>query len=301
MSKIAITTSSFGEYDRSALDLLKEKGLEVALNPYGRKLVKREIIEICGGAMGLVAGTETLDRDTMKDLKGLRVISRCGTGMDNVDLEAADDLGIKVYNTPDGPTLAVAELTVALMLNLIRKVSASGQDLKNGKWDKRMGNLLSGKKIGIVGFGRIGKKTAGLLRPFGCLIKYADPFLSGDVEGFEGARLEELLAWADIVSLHVSNGEEILGEKEMLAMKKGAWLLNMSRGGVVNEEALFKALGSGHLSGAALDVFKKEPYDGPLRKLDNVVLTPHIGSYAKEARVKMEYDAVQNLLKGLGV
>lgn len=296
---ITITTTSFGKYDENPIVLLKNKGFEVVLNHYERKLKESEIVELCEGSTGIVAGTETLDADTLKKLPNLKAVSRCGTGLDNVDLEAAERLGIKVFNTPDAPTLAVAELTVGLMLDLLRKVSHMDRKLREDQWQKRMGNLLCGKRVGIKGFGRIGKKVALLLKPFGCEIVYADPIVEDGTLGFRRLSLEELLSWADIISIHVSVSERLIGEKEFQLMKKGAWLVNTSRGGVVDESILYEYLENGYLSGAALDVFEEEPYNGPLKELDNVILTPHIGSYARESRIEMERKAVENLLKGL--
>ena len=294
---IAITTTSFGKYHNSPMTVLQEKGFILSVNRTGHKLNKSETIDICKGSVGIVAGTEVYDSNVIESLAGLRVISRCGTGMDSVDLLAAKKAGIKVINTPDAPTLAVAELTVGLMLNLLRNISHVSRDVKSGIWKKRMGGLLSGKIIGIVGFGRIGKKVASLLRGFDCDIRYSDP----SVDGFSGKTpLDELLKVSNIISVHASSQEKLLGDRELGLMKKGAWLINASRGDLVNEAALYKALKNGKLAGAAIDVFEKEPYDGPLKELDNVILTPHIGSYAKEARIKMEKEAVVNLLSALG-
>ena len=299
MEKIAITTSSFGKYNSNPLELLRASGFEPTLNPYGRKLKKDEILEVCKDATGIIAGTELLDADVIGALRDLLVISRCGSGLDNVNLEAAKRIGIRVFNTPDAPSMAVAELTVGLLLNLLRKVCHMHISIKDGKWEKLMGNLLFDKKIGIIGFGRIGEKVAKLLVPFGCKIAYADSRVEDRRSGLKKMPITELLAWADIVSIHVSGGKGLIGDKELSLMKKGSWLVNTSRGEVVNEGALHHALKQGQVAGAALDVFEKEPYVGPLKELDNVILTPHIGSYAKEARVKMEIEAVENLLKGL--
>jgi D-3-phosphoglycerate dehydrogenase len=299
MEKITITTTSFGEYYKEPLNLLRENGFEIILNPHGRKLNKKEVVELCKDAVGIIAGTETIDAEVLKELINLKAISRCGAGLDNIDLGAAKRLGIKVFNTPDAPTLAVAELTVGLILNLLRKVNQMDKTIRNGKWEKLMGNLLSDKKVGIIGFGRIGKKVAELLKPFECEIRYYDIKEFRDL-GIEGLRdLDELLKTSDIISIHVSSKEQIMGENEIKMMKKGAWLVNTSRGGVIDENALYKALKEGHLSGAALDVFEEESYSGPLKELDNVILTPHIGSYALESRIEMEKQAVENLLKGL--
>lgn len=301
--KIAITTTSFAEFDNQPLQLLKDSGFEPVLNPYGRKLTGDEVVELAADAVGLIAGTEPLNRTVLEKLPLLKVISRCGVGMDNVDFEAAVQLNIKVFNTPFGPTLAVAELTIGLILDLLRKVTMMDREMRAGVWKKRMGNLLNGKSVGIIGFGRIGQKTGKLLKAFGCEISYYD---SVRIEGFKDSRIkrlemDELLRESDIVTIHVSGKYEkpLLSAKEIEMMKRGAWLVNVARGGVVDEKALFNALKDGRLAGAALDVFEKEPYGGPLKELDNVMLTPHIGSYAKEARVEMEMQVVKNLVEGL--
>lgn len=300
MKKIVIATSSFGKFDDKPLQILKDNKIIPVLNPYGRKLEKNEVINLCEDAVGLISGIETLDADTLSHLTGLKVISRCGIGLDNIDVEAAKKLGIRVFNTPDAPTLAVAELSLALILNILRKINRMDRLVREGKWEKMMGNLLYKKQVGIVGFGRIGQKVAELLKPFCCRIAYTDPYIGDGVMGLPRLPLAELLKTSDIVTMHVSGKERILGGKELALMKKGAWLVNASRGEVVDEEALFEALKQSRLSGAAIDVFAHEPYSGELRGLDNVVLTPHIGSYAIEARGIMEVEAVNNLLKGLG-
>ena len=301
MSKIAITTTTFGEYNKEPLNILDRNGFQVQSNPYQRKLRKDEVIKLCKGAVGIIAGTETLDVDIMETLTTLKVISRCGTGTDNVALVDAERMGIKVFNTPDSPTSAVAELTVGLMINLLRNVSLMEKELRMGQWKKRMGNLLSEKRIGIKGFGRIGKKVAELLKPFGCEIAYADPFVEDGLLGLQRLSLKELLCWADLVTIHVGVNEKLIGEEEFKCMKDGAIIINTSRGGVVDESALYENLKNGHLAGAALDVFEEEPYSGPLKELGNIILTPHIGSYARDTRVEMEGQAVENLLKGLGI
>lgn len=297
--KIVVTTTSFAQYDVKPLEILSENGFEVVLNPYKRKLDTDEVVELCKDATGIIAGTETLDAATLKKMPSLKVISRCGSGMDNVDLDMAKKLKIKVYNTPDAPVIAVAELTVGLMLNLLRKVSRMHIAVKGGRWEKLMGGLLSKKCVGIIGLGRIGTKVEELLRPFGCKLAYYDPYVENSSLKINKLTLEELLGWSDIVLIHAAGKEMIIGGKEIRLMKAGAYLINTSRGEEVDEKALYLALKDGRLSGAALDVFRKEPYDGPLKELDNVILTPHIGSYAKEARAEMEIEAAKNLLNGL--
>lgn len=296
MLKVAITTTSFGKYDNSVLKLCEDKGLSIVLNPYSRKVLPDELVELAKDTVGLIAGTETISEEVLLRLPRLKVISRCGAGMSNIDIKAAKKLNIALFNTPDAPTSAVAELTICLIMSLLRKVSQMDREIRKGQWNKKMGNLLNGKDIGIIGFGRIGSRVAELLKSFGCNIAFYDPF----VEATRVTKLpiEDLLRWADVVSIHVSGQGKIIGEKELHMMKKGAWLVNVSRGGVIDEEALYISLKTQYLAGAALDVFEHEPYIGPLKDLDNVILTPHIGSYAKEARVEMEKQAVENLIKG---
>ena len=301
--KIVITTTSFANFDNRPLQLLNNSGYEVVLNTYGRKLSGNEVVEIAKDATGLIAGTESLDRSVLKNLPCLKIISRCGAGMDNIDLVAAAELNIKVVNTPFGPTLAVAELTVGLILDLLRKTTLMDRKMRAGIWKKHMGNLLRGKRVGIIGFGRIGQKTGELLRAFGCKIGYYDSITIEKLKDLKIERMEldELLRKSDIVTIHVSGKYEkpLLGAKEIEMMKKGAWIVNVARGGAVDEDLLFNALKDGRLAGAALDVFKKEPYNGPLKNLENIILTPHVGSYAKEARTQMEMQAAKNLVDGL--
>ena len=297
--KIAVTTSSFAREDRAPMEMLRAGGFRIKLNSLGRKLTVEETVNLCKGCVGIIAGTESYGRGALVRLSGLEVISRCGAGIESIDLDAAKELGIRVLNTPFGPTTAVAELTVALMLDLLRNISAMDREIRSRKWNKQMGNLLSGKRVGIIGFGRIGQKVSKLLKPFGCKILYNDPAVKSVFPGIERAKLGELLKSSEVVSIHVSSNDEILGEKELRRMKKGALLVNIARGKVINEDALYRALKDGHLGGAAIDVFKTEPYRGPLRKLTNVVLTPHIGSYAAECRIGMEIEAVKNLIKSL--
>lgn len=303
MKKVFISTTSFAKDDPRPLDILTGAGLEVRLNPHGRKLTEDEMISLIADSDFLIAGTESLTKKVLRSAVKLKIISRCGVGLDNIDLEFAGRSGIKVCNTPDAPTLSVAELTVGMMLGLLRHIPAMSADVKRGKWDKRTGGLLKGKRIGIVGFGRIGHKVAELLIPFGAVIAYSD---INDVNTKLPCRkmpLSELLGWSDIVTIHCSapkGSGPIIGKEEMEKMKKGSWLINTSRGGLIDEDALCASLKSGKISGAALDVFEKEPYAGPLKDLDNVILTPHIGSYAKEARIEMEIQAARNLLDACG-
>ena len=307
MSRILITTSSFGKDDVSPLNLLKEAGYETIINPYGRKLTEDEVLDLLLEVkpVGMIAGVEPITAQVLQQAKGLKVISRCGVGVENVDLTTARSLGIAVTNTPNAPTQAVAELTIGLIFNLLRRISFLDRELRKGNWTKEMGSLMRGKQVGIIGLGRIGKRVAEMLLALGAKVSGTD--VQADSVWLEKKQvplvsLEELLQQSEILCLHVSYGrskEYLIGKKEIEAMPKGACLINTSRGEVVDHGALYSMLNNGHLSGAALDVFDHEPYTGPLTRLDNVILTPHIGSYAREARVEMEIQAAENLIKGL--
>lgn len=298
--KVLVTTSSFGKADSAPLNMLNEK-CEVVLNPYGRKLTTEEFIALAEGMDGVIAGVETITRLALEQRRNIKVISRCGVGIDNVDQDACREFGIRLFNTPEAPVASVAELTVAVMLDLLKNVSNMNTSMKLGKWNKMTGLMLSGKKIGIIGLGRIGMRVSRLLEAFGVEIAYTD-IEKKDVS-YEYMEKMKLLSWADIITIHSSFCEDdqfIIGQKE-LELMNGTYIVNTSRGRFVDEEALYDALSSSKIAGAALDVYTKEPYEGKLSGLENVILTPHIASSAKEGRAVMEMEAVQNLFKGLGI
>jgi D-3-phosphoglycerate dehydrogenase len=294
-----------GEISHKPFDLLHENDCEVINNPFGRKLTEDEVIELAKDCIGIVAGVEPLTKRVMDALPELRCISRVGVGMDNVDLEYAKSKNIVVVNTPDGPTRSVAELTLAMTMSMLRRVPQAYAVLKNRQWKKQTGNLIFGKTVGIIGLGRIGRMVAKLFRGIGNTVIGFDPYADKQWAKEKGVSLvpfEEVLSQADVLSLHIPGNKDktpVIGEGEIEKMKKGAFLVNLSRGGVVDETALYHALKSGKLAGAAVDVFTQEPYSGQLCELDNIILTPHIGSYAKEGKLQMEIDAVNNLIHAL--
>ena len=297
--KILISTSSFAATDTGPLDMLKDAGCEVMDNPYKRRLTKPELLGLLSkGITGLIAGLEILDKEVMSKSR-LKVISRCGSGLSNVDLAAAKKLGIIVCSTPDAPVSSVAELTIAAMLSLIRAMPVMDKELHKGRWAKRIGLLLEGKTVVIVGFGRIGRRLSQLLMPFKVRILVVDPLIKNSDADVTTLSLEKALSEADIISIHSSGNGCIIGKNELRKIKRGAFILNASRGGAVDEGALIKALEKKHIAGAWLDVFEEEPYTGPLIKYPQVMLTPHVGSYTVECRKRMEMEAVKNLIKVL--
>lgn len=302
VKKIFISTSTFGKYDSTPLRILKSSGFGFFLNPHGRTLKSNEIIELISEAIGLIAGIEDLNEEILNRLPKLKVISRCGSGIENINLDAAKKLGIIIKNTPEPATIAVAELVICMILTLLRDLHNFNKETHEGKWNKKMGYLLTGKKVGIIGFGRIGKMVAHLLKPFNTKIYYYDPYIKSEKNNTDCKNIHKILKNCDVISLHVPKTNEtfhLIGKKEIKMMKKSAVLINCARGGIVDEIALYEALKNKEIFGAALDVCESEPYSGELINLDNVLLTPHIGSYAIEARVKMEIEAVKNIISVL--
>lgn len=303
--KVLTSPSSMGQCGSEPFDLLRENGYEIINNPYGRKLTEDEVIELAKDCEGIVAGVEPLTSHVMDALPELKCISRVGVGMDNVDLEYAKQKGIIVVNTPEGPTRGVAELTLAMTLSLLRKIPQADAAMHQHQWKKKIGNLFLDKKIGVIGLGRIGRLVAELFRGLKNPVIGYDPYADrawAEQNGVEIKSFKEVIEESDILTLHIPGNRDkspVITAEELNWMKDGAFLINIARGGVVDEDALFAALKSGKLTGAAVDVYTKEPYDGPLCDLDNIILTPHLGSYAKEGKLKMEVDACQNLIDAL--
>lgn len=303
--KVLLSPSSIGILSKEPIDLLESKGHEVIVNPYGRRLVADEIVELAAECEGIVAGVETYNPEVIDSLPKLKCISRVGVGMDSIDVPYAESKGIKVTNTPNGPTQAVAELALGLTMAALRKIAQAHHNLKSGIWKKENGYLLQGKTVGVIGVGRIGRKTSELFHAIGNQVLAYDlyPDLTwATSKGIRFLELNTLLMEADIVILHLpgsSNGKPFITDRELSLMKQESILINLARGGVVDEVALAAQMAEGKFAGVALDVFSEEPYNGDLLKFEQVTLTPHLGSYAKEGKVKMELDAVINLLEVL--
>ena len=293
---ILCTTSSFNA-DNFPPDY------EVILNPYSRKLSEEEITGLIKKYKpdGIVAGVEHLTRKVLESAGKLKVISRCGVGLDSVDLDAAMELNIKVFNTPDPPVKPVAELTVGMIYSLTRRIENLNSNIKKGLWVKETGGLVSEKTIGIIGCGRIGTHVARLLAPTGSEILGYDPMLNTHPI-CKLVSFDQLIKLSDVITLHIPltpETENLLNSEVLRQSKQGAIIINNSRGELLDEDTLYELLKSGYLGGAGLDVFRSEPYKGPLAKLENTLLTPHIGSSAGNSRMKMETSAVNNLITGL--
>lgn len=303
MSKLVISTSSFDVDNNPPLQRLLKAGMQIVSNSHGRKLTEEEISGLLGSdTVGMIAGIEPLTENVFASASSLRVVARCGAGLDSVDLAAAQRRNIAVSNTPEAPSQAVAELTLGLMLAALRRICQTDRQLRAGEWPRMQGQLLAAQVVGIVGLGHIGRRVARLCQAFGAEVVAHDPYITQSADGITLLPLEKLLAQANVISLHLPYGSgthHLLNAAAFARMQPGAIVINAARGGLIDEAALGEALASGKLAMAALDVFEQEPYCGPLLKCDNIILTSHVGSLARESRQRMEIEAAENLLQGL--
>lgn len=280
------------EVDRILHKILRDNGMDVT---YAPEISPDELLEkVSGYEIVVVRSRTTVTREVIGRAERCQVIARVGVGLDNIDQDAAAAKGIRVINAIEGAMNAVAELVMASMLSLARRVPRGDRAMREGRWLKKelKGTELRGKYLGIVGVGNIGKRLGRLARAFNMnIIGYdvipIDPEFSSEV-GLMKADLDTLLQSSDYVSLHVpllDSTRHMINAERISKMKKTACIINTSRGGTIDEDALYEALKEGRLGGAALDVFEEEPAVGtPLAQLDNVVLTPHIGAQTAEAQ-----------------
>ena len=253
----------------------------------------------------IVRSATKVTRELLARAPSLKAIGRAGVGVDNIDLPAATERGIAVFNAPGGNTIAAAELTMALLISVARRIPAAEASVRRGEWNRAAfkGVELRGKTQGLIGAGRIGGEVAFRAQAFGMEVIAYDPYLSptrADDLDVELAGLDDVIARADFVSLHVPLTDEtrgMIGEETLAKMKPTAFVVNASRGGVVDEAALAKALDEGRIAGAALDVYEEEPLaaDSPLRSAPNLVLTPHLGASTEEAQVGVASEVAQKI------
>jgi len=308
MPKIFISTIPFGEVDPTPLKLLQQTGWAYTVNPLGRKLKSQEVAELAMDADGIIAGTENLVALIQNSTK-LKMISRVGIGLDSVPLRECKQKAISVSYTPDAVTLAVAEITLGVMIGVSRHLWVADHHLRKGKWKRLMGKRIGESIIGLVGFGRIGTKVAHLLVPFSPAQVLVNDVLD-KTEALQkvkdkgvnicAAEKEEIYKKADIISLHIPNSKQtmqMINEKTLKLFKKDSFLINFARGEIVDEKALYQALKNDWIKGAAIDVYQEEPYSGDLLCLENVLLTPHIGSCSYDCRSQMELQATEDIIR----
>jgi D-3-phosphoglycerate dehydrogenase / 2-oxoglutarate reductase len=306
MPKALITTVPFADKNRLPLEQLESAGIEYLINPLGRRLKESELAEMAVGFDVLIAGTEPITEQVFSRAPSIRHVSRVGIGLDSVDLLAAAKRGIRVSYTPDAPAPAVAELTVALMLSLLRSVHVANLQLHNGHWQRHFGRRIAEVTVGIIGAGRIGARVLRRIPAFGTprvLVNDTNPNLKLDPHlKLEWVGKDEIYNQADLISVHVPltvHTKNMIRREQLLQMKPDALLINCSRGGIVNEHDLAEVMRSGHLGGAAIDVFEHEPYSGELSKIDRCLLTAHMGSMSVDCRVRMEIEATEESVRFL--
>jgi len=290
---------------KDAVDGLKGLGIEVVENT---SVEKEELAGIIANFDGVIIRSRTKIREDLIDIAAgsVKFIIRAGVGLDNIDVEYAREKGIEVINTPEASTNGVAELAVGHMLALLRHIPQATSSMKKGEWPKKKlkGNELGSCTVGIIGLGRIGRRTAILVKGFGAGIIGYDPYVD-EVQGMniKMVELEELLSSSDIVSLHLPHTDEthhLIGKEELGKMKESAYLVNCARGGVIDEDTLYEALKNNSIKGAALDVFEEEPpKDLKLMELNNFICTPHLGAQAVESSNRVGEEVVKKVASKL--
>lgn len=284
--------------------MLAENGIEYFQNPFGRKLKESELAKLVQDHEVIIAGTEPITNSIIKKAHNLKHISRVGVGLDNIDLIAAKKRGISVSYTPDAPAPAVAELTIGLMICLLRQIHVANYQLHQGNWHRYFGRRIAEVTIGIIGLGRIGTRVLRRTLGFGTprlLVNDVLPSLELNREfKLEWVSKDLIFQKADLISLHVPltpKTKGLVGDRELAMMKPDALLINTSRGGVIDEKSLYNALKNEKIGGAAIDVFEKEPYAGPLKDLPNCLVTSHMGSMSLDCRTRMEIEATEEAIR----
>lgn len=306
--KILVSTFPFSSYNQKPLEILKSLNCEIIINPFNKKLTSNELISLIDDIDILIAGTENITKDVIDAAPKLKLISRVGIGLDNIDIEYAKFKDIKITYTPDAPSPAVAELTLALMLSCSRKIYYANSDMHNGIWNRYFGRRLSKLKIGLIGVGRIGKLVIKQLESFGVNEIYLNDIEKKNIESKINLNWVDksfIYSNCDIISLHLpfnNNTKNLITSIQFEMIKKDVLIINTSRGGIVNEKDLYNFLNLNSNAQAAIDVFEIEPYYGNLNTLKNCILTSHMGSMSEDCRLMMELEAcieANNFVNGI--
>lgn len=300
--KIRVSTVAFSTND-TLVGELKNHFLDVIVNEKGIRIPENELADFYNDADGIIVGLEKITPQLLDQLPNLKIIAKYGVGLDNIDLDACADRNIKIGWTGGVNKRSVAEMALGFMLALSRNLYTTSSQLKNGIWNKNGGSQLSGKTIGIIGVGNIGKELIKILKPFNCKILINDIFYDKEIENNMVKRVEKerIYVDSDIISIHTplnKDTENLITLKIFDKMKDTALLINTARGGIVNEKDLKYALRNKLIGGAALDVYDVEPpIDEELLKLPNLICTPHIGGNAREAVLAMGMSAIEHLIQ----
>lgn len=305
--KILVTPRSITRAGHPSLERLKAAGCEIVFCTKGKMPDEAELLELVPHCVGWLAGVEPVSEHVLESASQLKAISRNGTGIDSIDLKAAERLGIRVLRAEGANGQGVAELTIALILALVRSIPFSDRHLKTAGWERRKGIELQDRVLGLVGCGKIGQRVAVMATGLGMRAVGHDPYPDetfAKPDGFQYVSLDGVFAKADVLSLHCpppSDGKPLVDGRRIDAMKDGVYLVNTARGDLLDDQAVLHALDSGKIAGAAVDAFRKEPPgDDPLVRHDKVIATPHIGAFTEESVTRAVEVAVDNLLEVLG-
>lgn len=289
---------------------MEERGIQVVPAQVEERLSEEELLPLVADIDGIICGDDRFTERVLRAAPRLKVISKWGTGIDSIDSQAAEGMGIRVCNTPGAFTDAVADTVLGYMLLFARQLAWLDRDMRAGRWQKRPGVSLGEGALGVIGVGNVGKAVIQRAVAFGMqvlgndVVQVPNSFVAAT--GVEMVSLDELLSRADYVSLNCTldpTSHHLIGQRELSLMKKTAYLINTCRGPVVHEPALAEALRGGRIAGAALDVFEDEPLpeDSPLRAMDNCLLAPHNANSSPRAWRRVHENTIKNLLEGLGV
>lgn len=309
MTKIFVSTYPFATFDLTPLELLKKSGIEFELNPYQRKLTEKELQKHTKDVHGIIIGTENI-APILDSAKQLKMISRVGIGLDSIPLKECKKKNITVCYTPDAVTKAVSEFTVGLMISATRHIVLADRQVRHGIWKRLQGKRIENSSIGIIGLGRTGTDIVKLLSSFNpkqILIhdiknkkEQIQQFQKEYSLNIQQVTQEAVFKNSDIISLHIPltpKTKNLISKHTLNFFKKDSFLINVSRGEIIHESDLYETLINKKIAGCALDVFQKEPYFGKLSKLENVILTQHMGSCSFDCRIKMEKEATEELIR----
>ena len=301
--RVLSTSPTFGHYVTEPVEYLKNHGGELELVPQGKRLSEEELIESAKECYAMIVGVENITEPIIQASERLKIIAKHGAGVDNIDIEAASSRGIVVINAKGANSDAVADMTIGLFLSMARSIPFADRSVKEGGWPRIIGVQLNGKVLGIIGLGEVGKKVAKRASGFDMKVLAYDIIKDEAFArkwGIAYLSLDRLLAEADFLSVHIPltpSTRGLISERELRLMKTESILINISRGGIVDEEALYQVLKNKEIRAAALDVFTNEPpRESPLFELDNVIVTPHMGGYTFEALVETGMICVRGIV-----
>lgn len=296
---LLLATSTFNKSKNEFLEKIINKKFNPIYNPNNRKLTEKELIQLLidNKINYVVAGLEPYNSNVLKNTN-LKIISRLGSGISNVDTKTTKSKKIKVFSTPDGPIEAVSELTLGMIITMLREVINLNDKMHKNIWEREIGNLLFKKNVLIIGYGRIGKNLKRLLNPFKANVIIYDKNKKYN-KNINYIPLKEAIPKADIITFHTNTEKEIIGKSEFKLLKKGVIICNSSRGSVLNEKEIINYIRKKIIKKIWLDVFNDEPYFGEMSKYKNIIMTPHIGSFTEETRKKMELKAIQNIINNM--